>query len=290
MELLCQYTKVDSAIKIFEGMSLKLGRVADSNDPAEIKKLSITNNCDIDFRDKLNFLINEYLDNILKITCFTYGIHDFNYSSSLITDDDGRSPFYKPRMWSLYGGSNGNNAGVCIVFNKERIESKFSQLDKSYNKIFKKITYSDFLDLNTICEITQNTEGDITKGKELLVQNYLQNNAETTFCQKDMDWEAENEYRLLCWNKIDNTDFSDTFVFFEANDVEAVILGYNIFKSENYKQLIASLLSKRIPVYKMGLVENHPALKEIYDVNDDELETSILELFHEEMNKQRDMY
>lgn len=291
MELLCKFAKLQSAIKIFNGSSLLLGRIADSNDPVEIKKLRPEYNSDRNLldEDRISAELNNYLNKILKITCFTFG--DYELADELLKADfsEERPPFFSPRMWALYGGNNCDNSGVCIVFNKQKLESQFQQLDEDYVNKFGMIKYENFLKEEIAGSFNINTEVEVLPTIDETVQKYLNNNYEFNYMQKDEDWKEEKEYRLLCWNKQENTNYGTTLLNFDNEDVEAVILGYNIAKNEEteYKPFIQKLFRKNIPVYKIGLLENIPTLKKIYDANDDELKTPIIELNHEDLNEER---
>lgn len=104
---------------------------------------------------------------------------------------------------------------------------------------------------------------------------------------KDKDWESEDEYRLLCWNKLSTPSNYETYLNFEAEDVEAVILGYNFSKNQHYKDFIHLLLTKNIPIYKLGLLQNIPAIMIVNDENDDEIISSRFEYLHYEKQKER---
>lgn len=291
MELLCKFAKLESAIKIFEGSRILLGKVAESNDPVEIKKLRPEYDAsrNIQEEDRLCAELNHYLDSILKITCFTYGDYELDEELLKAESSEDRPPFFSPRMWALYGGNNCDNSGVCIVFNKSSLESQFGQLEDDYEFRNKMIEYKNFLDEEIAGTFSINTEVEILPTIEESVQKYLRENYEFNYLSKDEDWKQENEYRLLCWNKKENRDYGNIFLDFDSEDVEAVILGYNISKNgiEKYKPFIQQLFRKNIPVYKIGLLDNIPTLKKIHDANDDELLTPVIELYHEEANEER---
>lgn len=294
MEIYCQFRSFDSSYRyIFKNMQIKLGRISDSNDPGEIKTLNANNReFNLIDQDNYNLELNAYLNSILKMTCFVKGEYDFDFAAELLkAEQDNRPPFFKPKMWALYGSNQScDNAGICIVFN-EKIINKFEQLEEDYNIKHGCIQYDNFLDEMIAGTFSYNTDVTIPEPKadgdiKNTVQNYLKNNYQDVYMKKDVDWGTEDEYRLLCWNKL-STAPSDTFLDFDNEDVEAVILGYNFGKNPNYKDFIQLLLRKRIPIYKLGLLSNIPAIKIIRDPNDDELKTPILELDHEELQVER---
>ena len=295
MKIYCQFRSFDSCYNyIFKNMQIKLGRISDSNDPGEIKTLNMTNEeCNIIEQDNYNLELNAYLNSILKMTCFVKGIYDFDSASEILKAEQGnRSPFFKPKMWALYGSNQScDNAGICIVFN-ENIISQFEQLKDEYNIKHGCIHYDNFLDEMIAGNFSYNTDVTIPEPKsdrdiKNTVQSYLENNYQDVYMQKDEDWSTEDEYRLLCWNKPSTKKIADTFLDFDTEDVEAVILGYNFGKNSNYKDFIQLLLRKGITIYKLGLLSNIPALKVIRDPDDDELQTPILELYHEELQNER---
>ena len=295
MDIYCQFRNFDTSYNyIFQNMQLKLGKISDSNDPVEIKTLNATNEeFNLIETDNYNLELNVYLNSILKMTCFVKGDYDFDAASEVLeAEQNNRPPFFKPKMWALYGSNkSSDNAGVCIVFNNNII-SKFNQLSREYNIKYKSITYGNFLDNMIAGSFCYNTDviipnhaSDIDIKKT--VQNYLMENYKTNYMSKDKDWESEDEYRLLCWNKISTPSNNSTYLDFDPEDVEAVILGYNIARNAEYKDFIQNLCNLGIPVYKLGLLQNLPSIKLITELDDDELETSRFELGHEELQEER---
>lgn len=254
MQILCHYTSNDTAKIIIENDIIRFGKVSESNDPIEIKETIFDySGNDQDTREMIEKDMKNYLNNILKIFCFAEG--EFPFENQDFFDEyptlhyiDNRPPFYLPRTWALYGR---NSTGVCLIFEKKlTLDNIRHQLKEKYHYVQKKIEYTDFLADDTLYNMSESHFFNEDELKELkpkkIIQKYLKENVEYNYFRKDIDWRDEREYRIVCWNKIDNEDFGNTDILIKGL-LKAIVLGIN----NNDNQIIKIAKEKNIPVFKI---------------------------------------
>jgi hypothetical protein len=233
MEILCHYTKAETAKNILSSQSLWLGNLAMSNDPIEIKNINFEYSGDD--QDTWQIVQNElrgYLNRILHYICFSKGSFPFDDESYLeehsgfLHDCADRPPFYLPRTWHIYGQSC---SGVCFVFNRSKLIQQIEkQLKLSYHCIEGEIEYIDLLKNEVMHEVADShifSEEEIRKHKpNQTIQRFLSEYSNLNYFKKDIDWRDEREYRVLCWRRID--DVKDTQIMLNIRDsIVAIILG-----------------------------------------------------------------
>lgn len=156
------FTKFESALRIIATQSLKFGRFENMNDIAEVK------------RDVYGMIPADTISKELS-----------NYQSISLTLDKSSTHrgFYIDPLWGHYA-QEGN--GVCFVFDKDKLSQKVIEQFGEKAKIAPIQYLSNFS--NAIF-----TEGD---SKEA-VEKYIENNIEDIFFTKSLDWEYEQELRIL---------------------------------------------------------------------------------------------
>lgn len=234
MKALFHYTNSNSARQIIENQTLKFGNIAKTNDPLEMKNLLVQSILGID-AEELDITSVKYLESILNILCFAEGEFDIpikleHEGACELTLFTSRPMFFLPRMWALYG-ENGN--GVCLVFDRDKILKRISDtLAVSHNTINKSVIYKDIIQgmelIHLDAEIAQYFNLDsLAEHKELgAVHQYLDELADRVYFIKDIDWQNEFEYRIVCWQKKKGGCVLPIFV--DIHDcLVAIVLGMN---------------------------------------------------------------
>lgn len=155
------FTKFESALRIIASKSLKFGRFENMNDIAEAK------------RDVYGMVSADIINAELS-----------KYQSiSLTLDDPSHRGFKIDPLWGHY--AQGGN-GACLVFDKEKL---FLKVREQYGEKARiaPIDYSSEFS-NAIF-----TEGDSQEA----VRQYIEDNLEDIFFTKSLDWEYEQELRIL---------------------------------------------------------------------------------------------
>ena len=155
------FTKFESALRIIVTKSLKFGCFENMNDIAEVK------------RDVYGMIPADTIYKELS-----------NYQSIILTlDNSSHRGFYIDPLWGHY--AQGGN-GVCFVFDKDKLYQKVTEQFGKKAKIAPINYLSHFS--NAIF-----TEGE---SKEA-VEKYIEDNIEDIFFTKSLDWEHEQELRIL---------------------------------------------------------------------------------------------
>ncbi len=198
---LYHYTSIDKAVDfILKDKTLMFNSLRGSNDPKEFK------NWKFDFHTgdgaspshdesmKLWKVISEEVKSKCKVLCFS---KDKPGLGNDFFNDIYLRGFAKSRMWAQYGD---NHKGVCLIFNKQRIETLVTEQFGSIAELYAAdIQYKN-----------RPLKGDIFKSpytlryqllKELGVSEYVKrhiytHNNELIF-EKSLDWRDEDEYRYM---------------------------------------------------------------------------------------------
>ncbi|MBP3473125.1 MAG: DUF2971 domain-containing protein [Paraprevotella sp.] len=193
---LYHYTKFDTAFKILESHSLKLGRLHDMNDIHENDKISYVNSSGI----PISSFPSDVLD---AIDCEMAKYRQI----SLTVDDDKQDKlgFDLHQMWGLYADKG---QGVCLVFDKDML---CKQIDDAV--LHKTVSYDTSVESLYIANSNDSQS----------IQRNIQEQSEKVFFHKRKEWEHEQEYRLIkrCSNlkKEEYLDYSDALKFIILNSV-----------------------------------------------------------------------
>lgn len=208
------YTSLDAAIKIILSNSLRFGEFANMNDIAE------------SYRDLLDNIDSQTLHRILS-----------EYRSISLTKDTSNSErgFAIDCLWGYYAEKG---QGVCLVFDKEKLLTRYEQQyackgvpeDKSIKYI------EDYQNLV------------IAEGKtEEEIRSYVDNHIFEIFYEKNSCWAYEKEIRLLTKTK-DNDE--RCYLPFEDSLIAVIIC----VQSDDYKESEQyKLLSKLKDAYGFGI-------------------------------------
>ena len=155
------FTKFESALRIIATKSLKFGRFDNMNDIAEVK------------RDVYGMIPTDRINKELS-----------NYQSiSLTLDKPSHRGFKIDPLWGHY--AQGGN-GACLVFDIEKLSQRvFEQFGE--NATIDKIHY-----------LSEHTNAVFTEGNsQEAVEKYIRDNLKDIFFTKSIDWEYEQELRIL---------------------------------------------------------------------------------------------
>ena len=165
------FTKFESALRIIATRSLKFGRFENMNDIAEVKR-------DVYGMVPAN-IINDELSKYQSI--------------SLTLDNSSHRGFKIDPLWGHY--AQGGN-GACLVFDNDKLAQRVvEQFGKK--AIIAPINYLP----NSSNAIF--TEGD----SQGAVEKYIEDNLEDIFFTKSLDWEYEQELRILIKEEGTNEKF-----------------------------------------------------------------------------------
>ena len=155
------FTKFESALKIIATKSLKFGRFENMNDIAEVK------------RDVYGKIPAEKINKVLS-----------NYQSiSLTLDNRSHRGFKIDPLWGHY--AQGGN-GVCLVFDKDKLSQSVTE------------QFGGKATIAPIHYLPEFSNAVFTEGKsQEAVEMYIENNIEDIFYTKALDWEYEQELRIL---------------------------------------------------------------------------------------------
>ncbi len=123
------------------------------------------------------------------------------YRQISLTHDGRFLGFAIPSMWGHYAEKG---YGICLVFDKEKL---LQNLPKGCSKgyVHYKINYS--------AEILVNADN---------IQEYFKNNEKALFFSKTIDWEYEQEFRIITQNN-DTLDYKDSLIaviMYFADDIK----------------------------------------------------------------------
>lgn len=187
---LYHFTKFDTAIKIIRNMRLRYSILNQTNDTCENAKIIY------------NESLGDCEDSILKD--IKHNIYLYR-QISLSEDKKGlRRGFDLQQMWGLYADSG---YGVCLVFDKNEFIKSLPTCC-AYNEV----TYKTDLTPDTFAKVENKNE----------IESFIRRNIKALFFNKRIEWEHEQEYRIL--NRFEDED-CDTFLDFK-DSLKYVIL-YN---------------------------------------------------------------
>ncbi len=187
---LYHYTTIESACKILHSMQLRFAPLANMNDTQEAyRNILLKWECG---DNPVDYTKLQEVENELVL-----------YRQCSLTMDGCRHGFDIQSMWGHYADKG---RGVCFVFNKKHL---LSDADK-YGITYRAINYNCKFDSDIKVECNQN------------IHNFLETQKYQLFFQKALDWEYEQEYRLI--KKIEYPH--ETFSIPIDNALIAIILYY----------------------------------------------------------------
>lgn len=200
---LFHYTKFESALKIIISKTLKFGSFSNMNDIAEVK------------REAFGMVPLEKIFQELE-----------KYQSiSFTKDTPSRRGYSIDPLWGYYAEKGD---GVCLVFNKKKIESKAKE------------QFGKRLFINPIKYPCNFTNAIFTNGdSEEEIKQFIEEHINDIFFTKSIDWRHEQEYRVLLKNCAQKE-----YLAFDEDILIAAILC--LPKSEDYKATSEYKILKRL--------------------------------------------
>lgn len=204
---LYHYTNFETACKILYGESLKFSSLSRTNDTVESKpKIKAKNKKDqVELTELLEYFksINK---NSIQLMCFSKDliVDNKNTTHLNIYDDFTGRGFALPRMWAQYGE---NNEGVCLIINKKGLINLIENTPKYRRQIIRygDVDYKSIFDSYTMTfEEIKDLKDYFSNSNAILNYQFLSENKkfiERNYFTKSLDWQQENEYRLLAYNE-----------------------------------------------------------------------------------------
>ena len=217
IDKLYHYTSFDSALKILLSKSLRFGRLASMNDINESYRGIFYNSNLCLEANKIQEALSEYLQ--ISFTSDTKVFKGYNI----------------PSMWGHYAD---RGYGVCLVFDKEKLLSYLEKDcwcgDVVYNREYN----------NSIDVVDEN------------VHSFFYANKEGLFFTKTIDWQYEQEFRVVKRNNL--PDLTQDIYFQFKDSLLAIILNFatdinnsnTVFDSLNVK-MIKEILPN-MPILELG--------------------------------------
>lgn len=271
---LYHFTSPDTFYYIMKDVSLRFNFFSKVNDPKESKYWSASLNkedkyiFDLNCPDKKQniLLYSEFSDlkigpfdkmkNKIQVLCFTID----KYDNEMKCDKDNAylfRGFGNPYFWSHYGSSKTDRSlqeGVCLQLNLDEIENKYLKLNVDHHFGKRKVNYSDEVyegnpEFISFSDIKRHEIFDLVKRCIFKHQDHY-------LFKKTKFWEAENEYRFVIFNEIEEYKFLDI-----KGCIASIIIGEDI-KIEDQNKILAIAKENFIAVSKMDWGNGYPtALK-----------------------------
>jgi len=234
---LYHYTTCDTALNfILKNKTLQLNPFRKVNDPRESKSWDISPfvrdglNLKPDQYDAISEEVSEILKANAKLLCFSRdkqsAVRVWQPKALL------NRGFAKPSMWQHYAGKHD---GVCLMFNREKLDEAFEKQVTKKHLYQGNVKYSD-------SGILPNLKGDpfminlVTVRDRSsyfsAVQAHFVRWNNQLFFQKLQDWSNEDEYRWVLFDK----HSQPRYLCFE-DALEAVVVGENV-QEEKYEQFL----------------------------------------------------
>lgn len=260
-----------------KNMSLRFNFFSKVNDPKESKYWSASmkkedmdkNIFDFYCPDKKQNLIKysefndlkikpfEKMKDKIQVLCFTID----KYDKEIKCDKDNAylfRGFGNPYFWSHYGSSKLDRSlqeGVCLQLYLNDIERNFLKLNVDHHFENRKVLYSDEVYEGNPENISFN---DIKKYEIFdLVKKCIFEHQDHYLFKKTKFWEAENEYRLVIFNEIEENQFLDI-----EECIASIIIGEDI-KIEDQNKILDIAKDKYIAVSKMDWGNGYPTAMKI---------------------------
>ncbi|HEX4947003.1 MAG TPA: DUF2971 domain-containing protein [Blastocatellia bacterium] len=240
-EFACHYTTLATVCKyILPTKKLRFSPFEKTNDPRENKERVFSLCSSLDTPHEVleaNQRLNAELLKYSKLFCTT---EDAKTNPSRNTE----RCFGRPRMWAQYGE---NHQGICLAFHRETLTS---EIEKWYGQKADKgkVKYTAWG--NAFARQFRAENGDIKPQ----VLKHIREHKRRFFFTKDLDWEAESEYRWVIRRCPE--DFQgekpkcDLFEYIPfGNSLKAIIMGVDC---DNCYIPSLQNLAQGIPIFKLA--------------------------------------
>lgn len=206
---LYHYTSFKNACKILYSNSLKFSSLSNTNDTNESKAKIIAK----EIRDK-NIIKDAVLSferinkSRMRLLCFSQDNsgekekHLLKMSTNCFDDYTGRG-FALPRMWAQYAN---NHSGVCFIIDTDKLNHVITRNRTLLPKIIirDRVKYTNhFAAFEIKHSELEYVQRLFSSNDSILHYDYLKNTPsflEYNYFQKNIDWQQENEYRILAYS------------------------------------------------------------------------------------------
>jgi len=221
---LYHYTTVETAISyIIKSQTIKIGRYIKTNDPKEAKNwqffIGTNENRDLGSynMEELSKKVTYELKNKTNVVCFS---KDNAELSGNHMEDIFKRGFCKPRMWAQYGG---NHTGVCLIFNKQKLNNEInSQFLSGYHIFSGSVVYKNRIIVEDISKSAYGVNIDYLERMEIkdYIKAHIYKHYGRLFFEKALDWRDENEFRWVIFGD------KEEDLYLEYNDsLEGIVFG-----------------------------------------------------------------
>lgn len=271
---LLHFTHANTAIDyILKNKTIRMQSFKNVNDPKESKEWSFKLFCFFKenkklYNKQLFEKLHSYIMNHIFISCFSVQEHDGNYLDNYEHD---------LRMWSQYGN---NHKGVCIVFDKDKLENLIKEntdgsnfyhdsityinslSDKSYNNppyeakgffFFNKFIYLFAHSMLHPYARPQNQDPymvNIERLHRLGISEYMKQHikyySKDLLFTKNKCWQDEREYRYIIHSSKER-EYIDIPI---SNSIKSIILG-NDFPNELLDRILELSHQLNFKIYKL---------------------------------------
>lgn len=235
-ELICHYTNEEKAISILKSKQINFNSFAKCNDPRESKQWNfcyIGNGQQLCLKEYRNTpdVFDQFIKNYSMILCFCgWNNEKMKFENNAIPpyrQDYYRVGWARSRMWSQYGDKY---RGVCLVFDKSKLEEQFSLTFGKNKKFADYVEYQyhliSFIKATKI-ECKDILKFGVKKSLEMQINKYFHE----FYFLKLMDYRDEQEYRLVVI--VDDGNFVTLPI---ESSLKSVILGVD-FPRQDYEKI-----------------------------------------------------
>jgi hypothetical protein len=268
---LYHYTNACAAVSILQSGSFRFTSIKNSNDPKEAYP-ALQKNCKFSDEENKRFysqFIDYYENDIRYMSCTVDSSEDLFRNKKMKHYFCGKG-FNRSRMWAQYAG---NSTGVCICFNKTKIEERVKKQYGEDKINSKKIEYEPYIkptknvelkdelgEINYVEHIYMIREEDI-KNDKLNAEETTREHCEDNFFKKSDDWRDEREHRIICFcNKESPLEIGIDDI------IEYIVLGYKC--CDNCKKEIMTYCKKlNIPCKYITYLNGNAQLRELEEIS-----------------------
>lgn len=272
-DMVCHYTGKEAAISILSGKQLNFSRLSSCDDPRESKQWSFgfigseQRLCLENFAEVPN-IFRCYISNNSRVLCFCgWNDEKLDFSNNMVPhyrEAYYRAGFARSRMWSQYGRERTcdgrGHTGVCLVFDRTRLEEEFESSFKKRKKFSGSMEYQYYLESFVKARKIE-CRNILNHSIDEALRMQIDGNFHEYFFLKSMDYRDEHEYRLVVI-----VDDSDSIGLPIESSLKAVILGVD-FPPEKYESIdsLAQTCSSSAERWFLSWQEGRPQLLNLWE-------------------------
>lgn len=249
---LYHYTSSETARKILESGSIRLGRYRNTNDPKESKDWhfsvgSVVNgrNLDHSTAQSMSDWLSSTIKSTARLACFCT---DSPQLTGNHLNDIFKRGYCKPRMWAQYGDGH---RGVCLIFRTNQfLDATRARFNESTPRLYGAVQYVNRPIVPNLFSLdeqqyTIDLESFETVGRDQYLLQHVVAHRNRLFFEKMTDWENEREWRIVAL--VSSED--EVYVSFQ-NSLAGVMFGESA-SEETMRNLMEA--AKKYSPWFMGL-------------------------------------